>query len=153
MIKNLRWYIAGLLMLATLISYLDRQVLAVAAKNIQKDLGLTDAQYGDIASAFLLAYGLTHPLMGRLIDQVGTRVGLALAMAWWSLSNMAHAYATGFASLRLFRVSLGIGEAGNFPAAIKSISEWFPARERTVATGIMNLGAGAGAVIAPMLVA
>ena len=140
-------------MLATTINYLDRQTLAVAADAICKDLGLSNAQYGDIAAVFLLAYGLTHPFVGRFIDCVGTRAGMAIAVTFWSIANIAHAFATGFGSLRFMRLLLGIGEAGNFPAAIKSISEWFPPRERTVATGIMNIGAGAGAVIAPPLVA
>lgn len=152
MIKGLRWYIAVLLMLATTVNYLDRQTLSVAAPQIRQHLHLTNEQYGLVTSAFLIAYGVMHPVAGRLIDWIGTRTGFALAVVWWSLANIAHAFAIGFRSLAAMRLLLGIGEAGNFPAAIKSISEWFPAKERTVATGIMNLGAGAGAVIAPPLV-
>ncbi len=151
-IRNLRWYIAGLLMLATTVNYLDRQTLSVAAPVIREQFNLSNEDYGAITSAFLLAYGIMHPLSGRLIDWIGTRAGFALAVIWWSIANVAHAFAGGFRSLATMRFLLGIGEAGNFPAAIKSISEWFPAKERTVATGIMNIGAGAGAVIAPPLV-
>ena len=95
--------------------------------------------------AFLVAYGVMHPIAGRIIDWLGTRQGFALAVIWWSIANMAHAFAGGFWSFASLRFLLGVGEAGNFPGAIKSVSEWFPAKERTVATGIMNVGAGAGA--------
>jgi len=151
-IRNLRWLIAVLLMLATTVNYLDRQTLSVAAPVIREQFGLSNQDYGAITSAFLLAYGLMHPIAGRIIDWIGTRAGFALAVIWWSIANVGHALAGGFRSLAAMRFLLGVGEAGNFPAAIKSISEWFPAKERTVATGIMNIGAGAGAVIAPPLV-
>jgi len=151
-VRRLRWYMAALLMLATTVNYLDRQTLSVAAPVIREQFGLSNQDYGAITSAFLLAYGLMHPVAGRIIDWIGTRAGFALAVIWWSVANVAHAFAGGFRSLAAMRFLLGIGEAGNFPGAIKCISEWFPANERTVATGIMNVGAGAGAVIAPPLV-
>ena len=152
MTKKLRWYIAGLLMLATTINYLDRQALSVAQPVLRETLGFSSFDYGNITSSFLLAYGLMLPIAGRMIDWLGTRWGFALAVTWWSLANIGHAFAGSVRSFCVFRVLLGIGEAGNFPGSVKAISEWFPPKERTVATGIFNLGAGTGAVIAPPLV-
>ncbi len=153
MIKHLRWYIAGLLMLATTINYLDRQTLSVAYSVVIKDqLHINQSDYGKITSAFLLAYGVMHPVAGRIIDWIGIRLGFTLAVIWWSLANILHVFAIGPRSFSAARFVLGIGEAGNFPAAIKTVSEWFPARERAMATGILNVGAGAGAILAPPLV-
>jgi ACS family hexuronate transporter-like MFS transporter len=147
--RNKRWGICLLLMLATTVSYLDRQTLSVAAITICKELNLTDADYGDITSSFLLAYAVMHPIAGRIIDWLGTRTGFALAVIWWSIANISHAFAVGFRSLATMRFMLGVGEAGNFPGAIKTVSEWFPAKERALATGVLNVGAGLGAMIAP----
>ncbi|MBI4581399.1 MAG: MFS transporter [Planctomycetes bacterium] len=152
MIKHLRWYICGLLMLATTINYLDRQTLSVAAPIIREKFNMSRVDYSRIADAFLLAYAIMHPISGRILDWLGTRAGFALAVTWWSIANVLHAFAGSVFSFRAFRFLLGIGESGNFPGAIKTISEWFPARERAFATGVMNVGAGAGAVIAPPLV-
>lgn len=147
--SNRRWGICILLMLATTISYLDRQTLAVGATTICKELNLTNANYGDISTCFLLAYAVMHPIAGRIIDWLGTRRGFSLAVIWWSFANIAHAFAVGFRSMATMRFMLGVGEAGNFPGAIKTVSEWFPARERALATGILNVGAGLGAMVAP----
>lgn len=151
--SKLRWGIALLLMMSTMVSYLDRQTLAIAGPEIVKQYHMTNEEFGLLTTAFLVAYGLMHPVMGRLIDWLGTRTGLALAVVWWSLSNIAHALAGGVVSFSVFRASLGMGEAGNFPGAIKAVSEWFVPKERAVATGILNMGAGIGAIIAAPLVA
>lgn len=151
--KNLRWYIAGTIFLATTINYIDRQALSVAAPVIRKDLGLSNEQYGWIVSAFLLAYAIMQLVSGRVIDSLGTKKGFSLSVIWWSLANMLHAFGGGMLSLGIFRFLLGIGEAGNYPAAMKAISEWFPKKERSKAVGILNMGPGMGAIIAPPLMA
>ena len=150
-IPHLRWYIAGLLVLATTISYLDRQTLAVAVAS--KALDMPDETYSVIQWAFLTALAIMQPVAGRLIDWLGARRGYALAVLFWSLANIAHAFATGVRSFASLRFLLGAGEAGNYPGAMKAITEWFPARERALATGIFNVGSGTGAIIAPPLVA
>jgi len=152
-VKNLRWWIVGTVFLATTINYIDRQALSVAAPTIRKDLDLSNEEYGWIVSAFLLAYTIMQFLSGRFIDKVGTKRGFSLAVIWWSIANMLHALSKGFASLASFRFLLGIGEAANYPAAMKAISEWFPEREKSKAVGILNMGPGLGAIIAPPLMA
>ncbi len=151
--KNIRWWIAGTIFLATTINYIDRQALSVAAPVIREDLGLSNEDYGWIVSAFLLAYAIMQIVSGRLIDILGTKKGFTLAVIWWSIANMLHAFGKGMMSLGIFRFLLGIGEAGNYPAAMKAISEWFPKEERTKAVGILNMGPGLGAIIAPPLMA
>lgn len=152
MIKHLRWYIVGLLTLVTVINYLDRQALSVAQVDLRNALGITKADYGHIVSAFLIAYAVFHPIVGRIIDRLGSRLGLTLAFLWWSIASIAHAFAGGVRSFAAMRFLLGIGESGNFPAAIKMVGEWFPAKERALATGILNVGTGVGAMLAPPLV-
>lgn len=152
MIRHLRWYIVGLLTLVTSINYLDRQTLSVAQTVLESELGITKLQYGRIVSAFLIAYGLMHPLSGRVMDWLGSRRGLILAFLWWSAVSIGHAFAAGFRSLAAMRFLLGVGESANFPAAIKMVGEWFPAKERALATGIINVGTGVGAALAPPLV-
>lgn len=151
-IAHLRWWIAGMLMLATTINYLDRQSLSVAQVVLEEKLGLTSDQYGTVVASFQVAYGVMLPLAGLLIDRLGVRIGFTLCIFWWSLASMAHAFARGVVSLSIFRFLLGMGEAGNFPGSVKTIAEWFPPKERATATGIFNLGAGAGAVLAPPVV-
>lgn len=151
-VRNLRWYIVGLLTLVTVINYLDRNALSVAQVKLEDDLGITTADYGRIVAAFLIAYGIFHPLAGRLIDRLGSRMGLSLAFIWWSIASIGHAFAGGVRSFAAMRFLLGVGESGNFPAAIKTVGEWFPAKERALATGILNVGTGVGAMLAPPLV-
>jgi ACS family hexuronate transporter-like MFS transporter len=139
-------------MLATTISYLDRQTLSIVQPVILKQYHMTNSDYSLIVSAFLLAYGIFHPFMGRFIDWISTRRGFAISIVAWSLAGIAHAFAGGVASFAVMRFMLGTSEAGNFPAAAKTVAEWFPDREKTVATGIFNMGAGLGAVIAPPLI-
>jgi len=150
--RNLRWTIVALLTLVTVINYLDRNALSVAQVRLEDELGITTGQYGHIVSAFLVAYGLFHPVAGRIIDRLGSRLGLTLAFLWWSAASMGHAFATGARSFAAMRFLLGMGESGNFPAAIKTVGEWFPAKERALATGILNVGTGVGAMLAPPVV-
>lgn len=152
MIRHLRWYIAGLLTLATTINYLDRQALSVAAPELRRVFDMSNTEYSWIVSAFLLAYGVMHPVAGRAIDWLNTRRGYLLAVTWWSIASIGHALAGGVASFAVARALLGVGESGNFPAAVKTIAQWFPDKEKSIATGIFNTGAGLGALIAPPLV-
>jgi ACS family hexuronate transporter-like MFS transporter len=150
---GLRWWIVGLLTLATIVNYLDRSCLAVAAPTLKKELQIDEVYFAYIVTGFQLSYMVFQPLAGRFLDWVGLRMGMAAAVIWWSIANMLHAFAGGWLSLAAFRTLLGVGEAGNFPGAIKAVGEWFPPKERTIATGIFNVGAGVGAMIAPPLVA
>jgi ACS family hexuronate transporter-like MFS transporter len=151
-IPGLRWWIAGLLTCITVINYLDRTALAVVGPTLQKDLGIDEKDFSYILIAFQAVYGLVMPLAGRIIDWLNIRVGYALALAWWSVAQMLTGFAGGWRSLAVLRGALGVGEAGNFPGAIKAVSQWFPPKERTVATGIINMGSGLGALVAPPLV-
>lgn len=147
-----RWTICGLLFAATTINYIDRAVLGVMEPELKKVIQWSDTQYGDINAAFSFAYALGFLLVGRFMDRVGVRVGYAVSLLFWSLAAAAHALAStpmGFGVARFF---LGLGEAGNFPAAIKTTAEWFPRSERAFATGIFNAGSNIGALIAPLLV-
>ncbi len=150
---GLRWWIAGLLFLATVINYVDRQTLSVLAPVLRDEFGMSNTDYSRIVSAFMLAYLIMQTGSGRIMDRLGTRRGFALCIAWWSAAAMAHAGARSAAQFGLVRFLLGLGEAGNWPGAVKAISEWFPARERAFATGFFNSGSTLGAVIAPPLVA
>ncbi|MGK6350945.1 MFS transporter [Parapedobacter sp. DT-150] len=152
-IKNLRWWIVGLIALATAINYLDRQTLPVAIGELRKSFSVTDSQYGMINSLFLFAYGTMYAVGGRLLDVLGTRVGYAIMIIWWSLANMLHGLVSGVWGLGVVRFLLGIGEGGGFPGSAKAVSEWFPAKERAFAFGIFNTGSSVGAVLAPPLLA
>ncbi len=151
-IPYLRWGIAGMLFLAAVLNYVDRQVLSLLALTIQKDLGLSEIDYGHITSCFLIAYTVSLLIAGRLVDRIGVRVGLAIFVTWWSLANMCHALARSFTSLAACQVLLGLGEAGNWPSSTKAVSEWFPAKERAFAIGLYTMGATLGATIAPLLI-
>ena len=147
-----RWYVCGLLFFATTVNYIDRQVIGLLKPVLEKELGWTEANYGWIVFSFQAAYALMMPFAGRLIDWVGTRIGYAAAVAFWSLAAMAHALARGAPGFGLARFALGLSESGNFPAAIKTVAGWFPQRERALATGIFNSGANVGAILAPLIV-
>jgi ACS family hexuronate transporter-like MFS transporter len=149
----MKWAIAALLFAATTINYIDRQTLSVAAPYIRDDLRLDNAGYGYAVGSFLAAYTIMHVVAGRVLDAIGVRLGFALSVAWWSVAAMLHALTRGVASLCAFRFLLGVGEAGNFPAAIKCVGQWFRESERALATGIFNTGAAIGAMAAPPLVA
>ena len=150
-IKNLRWVIAGLLSLATLINYLDRQILSVVAPMLRKDLHLSNTQYAYAIDAFLISYGIMYTVGGRIIDRLNTRRGLALSLGVWSLASLCQTFTVGLWDLCLYRFLLGAAEPGNFTAAVKAVSTWFPIRERGVAIGVVFSGTGIGAVIAPPL--
>ncbi len=152
LIPNVRWRIAALLFCATVINYIDRQTLSVLAAQITEELGISDIEYAQIVQAFLICYAAMYIVWGRIIDRWGTRVALALSMVWWSLANAGHALARGALGLGVFRALLGLGESGNFLAAEKAISEWFPPKERGFANGIVNAAASTGAILAPPLI-
>jgi ACS family hexuronate transporter-like MFS transporter len=149
---GLRWYICALLFFATTINYIDRQVFSILAPDLQRSIGWNEEQYGDIVTAFHAAYAIGLLLVGRLMDAIGTRAGFALIMVVWSLAAMAHSLASSAMTFAIARFALGLGEAGNFPASIKTVAEWFPKRERAFATGIFNAGSNVGAIIAPLTV-
>jgi len=151
--KGMRWGIAALLFLATVINYIDRQTLSVVAPVLTKELGISNTQYADILTAFLFPYTVMYVVSGWLCDRWGTRRALAVFMAWWSAANALHALARTAFGLGAFRFLLGMGESGNFMAAEKAISEWFPARERGLANGLVNAAAATGAIISPPLIA
>jgi len=151
-IKGLRWWIVGLLFTAAVLNYIDRQTLSALAPTIQKDLGMTDADYANIVNIFLIAYTIAYIISGRIVDKIGTRSGTLLFVVWWSISNMLTAAARGITSLGTYRFMLGLGEAGVWPAASKAVSEWFPAKQRAFAIGLYTMGATIGATVAPYVV-
>ncbi len=151
-IGRYRWRVCALLFFATTINYLDRQVIGILAPDLQDMFGWSETDYSTIVTAFQIAYALGLVTMGRVLDYIGTRRGFAGALSLWSIAGMAHALAgsvMGFASARF---ALGIAEAANFPAAIKTVAEWFPKKERAFATGLFNSGTNIGAILAPIAV-
>jgi ACS family hexuronate transporter-like MFS transporter len=147
-----RWRICALLFFATTINYIDRQVLGVLAPYLQTIIGWNEIQYGYIVSSFQAAYAVGLLISGRVIDRLGTRIGYAIAISIWSLAAMSHALVQSVIGFAMARFALGLGEAGNFPAAIKTVAEWFPRKERALATGIFNSGSNVGANVAPLVV-
>jgi ACS family hexuronate transporter-like MFS transporter len=151
-LSRVRWVMISFALAATIINYLDRQTLSVVAPTLREEFGMSNEDYGYVLSSFMLAYTISNGLSGPLLDRLGTRVGYALCMAWWSTAGILHALAIGPWSLAGLRFLLGTGEAGNWPAAVKVVTEWFPPRERALAAGIFNSGAAIGAIVAPPLV-
>lgn len=151
-IKNYRWIIVGLLFLGTVINYLDRQIIGLLKPTLELEFGWSETDFGKIMSAFSFAYAIGLLLSGRFIDKVGTKIGYSVAVVVWSVAGMFHAVARSVTGFGIARLSLGIGEAGNFPAAMKAVAEWFPKRERALATGIFNSGTAIGVVVALILV-
>jgi ACS family hexuronate transporter-like MFS transporter len=151
-IKNLRWYICGLLFFATTINYIDRQVLAILKPVLDRDLHLNQSDYGWILFGFQLSYAAFMPLAGRLIDFLGARAGYMISVLVWSLGAMGHALARSALQFGIARFALGMGESGNFPAAFRTVADWFPQSERALAAGIFNSGANIGALVAPLVV-
>jgi len=147
-----RWIICALLFFATTINYLDRQVLGILAAPLQEELGWSESEYGWIATAFTGAYAAGLLVVGGLMDRLGTRRGFSLAVAGWSAAAMAHALARSAFGFGVARFALGLSESGNFPAAIKTVAEWYPKSERALATGIFNSGSNVGAIVAPLTV-
>lgn len=151
-IKGMRWWIVVLLFLAAVLNYVDRQTLSALAPTIQKDLNMDDNDYANVINIFLVAYTIAYLISGRIADKIGTRAGMVVFVAWWSIANMFTAAARGVTSLGVYRFMLGLGEAGVWPAASKAVSEWFPAKERGVAIGLYTMGATIGATLAPYIV-
>ena len=147
-----RWIICALLFAATTINYMDRQVLGILAAPLQRDLRWSEAEYGYIVTAFSAAYAIGQVAVGWLIDRLGTRAGYALALGVWSLAAAAHGAARSALQFGIARFALGLGEAGNFPAAVKTVTEWFPKRERALAVGLFNCGSNVGAIVTPLAV-
>src|SRR5436190_5377023 len=152
MLGKFRWVICAVLLLGVTKKYMDRQVIAVLKGTLQHELGWTEIDYGNLVFTFQLAYAAGLLLVGRFTDLVGTRIGYALAMVAWSLASMAHGMMSSFNGFLAARFALGFGEAGVFPASVKAIAEWFPKKERALATGIFNAGTNIGAILTPLLV-
>jgi ACS family hexuronate transporter-like MFS transporter len=166
-----RWIVCGLLFFASVINYIDRQVIGILKPTLQQQFGWSELDYGDIVFSFQLAYAIGFIFAGRLMDRLGTRVGFSIAIIVWSLAAMAHAgvmwfgpaaaallgvvglsYSASVAGFMTARFALGLGESGNFPGAIKTVAEWFPRKERALATGIFNAGTNIGALLTPLMV-
>ncbi|WP_166963830.1 MFS transporter [Yeosuana marina] len=158
-VKGLRWFIIGLIFLATVINYIDRSALSIMWGNenvegsISKSLGLTKNDYSLILNIFMVAYALGQLFSGKLFDKVGTRIGYVISIGVWGLSSFMHSTVRGLFSIAFFRSTLGLSEAGNWPGGVKSNAEWFPIKERAIAQGLFNAGASIGSVIAPPFIA
>lgn len=150
--SSYRWTICALVFFATTINYLDRQVISLVKEFLDKEFGWTKSDYANITVVFQLTYALAMVGAGRLIDKLGTKIGYALSLTLWSLAAMGHAFVKSTVGFMVARGFLGVTESGNFPAAIRTISEWFPKRERALATGIFNSGTNIGAIVAPLTV-
>lgn len=151
-IRNLRWWIGGMLFASTVINYIDRQTLSVLAPYLKKDFGWTNSDYADLVIAFRIAYSFGQTIWGRLLDRIGVRRGLTISVIWYSIASMLTSFAKGWWSFAGFRFLLGAGEAGNWPAATKAVGEWFPKRERGWATALFDSGSSIGGAIAPFLI-
>ena len=158
-LKGLRWWIIGLIFIATVINYIDRSALAIMWGNenvegsISQSLGLTKNDYSLILNIFMVAYALGQLFSGKLFDKVGTRIGYVISIGVWGLSSFMHSTVRGLFSIAFFRSTLGLSEAGNWPGGVKSNAEWFPIKERAIAQGLFNAGASIGSVIAPPFIA
>lgn len=152
-VKGLRWWIIGLIALVTIINYIDRNALAIMWPSISKDLGLSKDDYKWIVVVFMLAYAVSQSVSGKIYDKIGTRLGFVFSIVIWSLSSGLHGLSNSLMSFSALRVTLGFGEAGNWPGATKSNAEWHPAKERALAQGIFNAGAAIGGIISPLLIA
>ncbi|MFD0861585.1 MFS transporter [Sungkyunkwania multivorans] len=151
-IKGLRWWIIGLIFIATVINYVDRTAFALLWPQMGEDLGMDQSDYAFLLNVFMAVYAVSKFLSGRLYDQIGTRIGFTLSIVVWSLAATFHAFAKGIVSLSIVRGLLGLGEAGLWPGAVKSNGEWFPVKQRALAQGIFNSGASIGNVIAPVII-
>jgi MFS transporter, ACS family, hexuronate transporter len=151
-IGKYRWTVVALLFFATTINYLDRQIIGLLKPILEKEFQWTETDYSNIVMCFTASYALALLVFGRIIDIIGVKVGYAASLIWWSIAAILHGLANSTGSFMVMRALLGLGEAGNFPAAIKSVAEWFPKKERALATGIFNSGTNMGALIAPVMV-
>ncbi|MEM7380044.1 MAG: MFS transporter [Bacteroidota bacterium] len=149
---NFRWIIVVLLFFATTINYFDRFLMGILAPYLEEEIGWSEMEYGYIVASFQFAYAIGTLIVGYLIDRMGTRWGFSIAIVLWSVASMAHAWARSWVGFVFARIGLGLSEAGNFPAAIKTVAEWFPKKERALATGLFNGGSNVGAILAPILI-
>lgn len=149
---NIRWTVVALLFFATTINYIDRQIIGLLKPYIQEDLNWSEADYGYIVTAFQIAYAIGMLFFGRLLDKFGTKIGYSISIFVWSIGAVLHAVVHSVAGFGIVRAVLGLGEAGNFPAAVKTTAEWFPKKDRAFATGIFNSGSTIGAIVAPIVV-
>lgn len=150
--KPLRWKIAFMLCMASGLNYLDRNTFAILANTIQADIGFNDTDYANITATFVFSYTVMYAISGRIIDRIGTKKGFAISVGGWSLVSMLHAFANSAMQFSVFRFFLGVTESANFPAGVKSVTEWFPLKERALAIGIFNAGAALGAALAVPIV-
>jgi ACS family hexuronate transporter-like MFS transporter len=150
--KNYRWIIVALLFFATTINYLDRQIIGLLKPILEKEFNWSETDYARIVMAFTAAYAIGLLVSGRFIDKVGSKLGYAITIIFWSIAGMLHALAKNVSGFVFARIGLGLGEAGNFPAAMKTVAEWFPKNERGLATGIFNAGTSIGVVVALLIV-
>src|SRR5436190_833345 len=151
-IRNLRWWICALLFASTVINYIDRQTLSLLSPYLKQIYHWTNSDYANLLIGFRIAYSLGQTVCGRLMDRLGTRRGLTLSVLWYSIVSIATSFATGFYSFATFRFLLGAGESANWPGAIKAVSEWFPKRERALATAFFDSGSSIGGAVAPFIV-
>src|ERR1700755_1496895 len=151
-IGRYRWTICSLLFFATTINYLDRAVISFLKSTFTDTLGWNDGDYANVEIAFKVSYAIGLLGAGRLIDKLGTKIGYALATGIWSIAAVCHALTNTVFGFAVARSARGVSEAGNFPAAIKTVAEWFPRKERALATGIFNAGSNIGAILAPAIV-
>jgi ACS family hexuronate transporter-like MFS transporter len=147
-----RWVICALLFAATALNYVDRQIIALLQPLLAREYHWSEIDYSNIVFAFQLAYAIGYIVFGKLIDRIGARAGYALAVGLWTMAHVAHAWASSLSDFLVARFAIGLGESGNFPAGLKAVAEWFPKRERALATGIFNAGANIGAIVAPLIV-
>nr|WP_299169336.1 MFS transporter [uncultured Allomuricauda sp.] len=151
-VKGLRWWIIGLIFIATVINYIDRTAFALLWPQMGEDLGMDKSDYAIMLNVFMACYAIGKFASGKLYDTIGTRLGFTVSIIVWSVASAFHAFARGIITLSIFRGLLGLGEAGNWPGAVKSNGEWFPVKERAIAQGIFNAGASIGNVIAPFII-
>jgi ACS family hexuronate transporter-like MFS transporter len=151
-VGHYRWVIVGLLFAATVINYIDRQMIGVLKPTLMEDLGWSEVDYANIVFWFQTAYAIGYIGFGRIVDVIGARLGYAIAFVIWTLAHIAHGAVNGVTQFAMARFGLGIGEAGNFPAGIKAVTEWFPVKERAFAIGLFNAGANIGAIVTPLVV-
>lgn len=150
--RRLRWFIVGWITVSTILNLIDRQTLSILAPTLEKEFGLTNQDYSNIVNAFLFAYTVMYTVGGRFVDRVGEKLGMTACILWWSIATMLHATARGILSLGIFRFLLGIGEPGNYPAALKVTTRWFAKEERGLPIAIFSSGSSVGSLIAPPLI-
>ena len=151
-IGRYRWVIVGLLFLAMVINYVDRQTIGLLKADLSKEFGWDETHYADLVFYFQLAYAVAYMAWGKIMDKIGARWGFGVAFLIWQVAHIAHALARGFGGFAIARMGLGIGEAGGFPGGIKAVAEWFPKKERAFATGLFNAGTNIGAIVTPLVI-